>query len=265
MPIMSELLHDMEHSFILRTFESQTPFVIHSSGQHTNQSTMTHPSKTDCTEFWVFCNALWPSVWPVGVREGVIEFKCLFFLTADSKWPVVINAIFQRPPAVPLPFGLCKETVKQSVANTCDWYRYTDCDENQCWHNGHCPRINYSLWDIVLIIFIRSMFIFNSLRLRLNRRPLADDIFKCIFLNENEWILPSISLTFVLKVRMNIIPALVQIMAWRRPGDKPLSEPMMVSLLTHICITQPQWVNILDFYNNHKLCIYILFHDSKLL
>ena len=33
-------------------------------------------------------------------------------------------------------------------------------------------------------------------------------------------------------------------MAWRRPGDKPLSEPMMVSLLTHICVTQPQWVNI---------------------
>ena len=25
-------------------------------------------------------------------------------------------------------------------------------------------------------------------------------------------------------------------MAWRRPGDKPLSGPMMVSLLTHICI-----------------------------
>ena len=31
-------------------------------------------------------------------------------------------------------------------------------------------------------------------------------------------------------------------MAWRRPGDKPLSEPMMVSLLTHICVTRPQWV-----------------------
>ena len=39
------------------------------------------------------------------------------------------------------------------------------------------------------------------------------------------------------------IPSLVQIMAWRRPGDKPLSEPMMVSLLTYICITLPQWVN----------------------
>ena len=31
-------------------------------------------------------------------------------------------------------------------------------------------------------------------------------------------------------------------MAWRRPRDKPLSEPMMVSLLTHICVTRPQWV-----------------------
>ena len=29
---------------------------------------------------------------------------------------------------------------------------------------------------------------------------------------------------------------------FRRPGDKPLSEPMMVSLLTHICVTRPQWV-----------------------
>ena len=33
-------------------------------------------------------------------------------------------------------------------------------------------------------------------------------------------------------------------MAWCWPGDKPLSEPMMVSLLTHICVTRPQWVNI---------------------
>ena len=33
-------------------------------------------------------------------------------------------------------------------------------------------------------------------------------------------------------------------MAWRRPGDKPLSGPMMVSLLTHICVTRPQWVNV---------------------
>ena len=32
-------------------------------------------------------------------------------------------------------------------------------------------------------------------------------------------------------------------MAWRCPGEKPLSEPMLISLPTHICVTRPQWVN----------------------
>ena len=35
---------------------------------------------------------------------------------------------------------------------------------------------------------------------------------------------------------INNIPALVEIMAWRRPGDKPLSELMMDSLLTHLSL-----------------------------
>ena len=52
-----------------------------------------------------------------------------------------------------------------------------------------------------------------------------------------------ISLKFVPRGPIIIIPALVQIMTWRRPGDKPLSELMMTSLLTHICVTSPQWVN----------------------
>ena len=55
----------------------------------------------------------------------------------------------------------------------------------------------------------------------------ADDIFKCIFLNEKVWISIKISLKFVPKGPINNIPTLVQIMAWRRPGDKPLSEPKM--------------------------------------
>ena len=54
----------------------------------------------------------------------------------------------------------------------------------------------------------------------------------------------NISMKFVPKVLINNIPALVQIMACRHPGGKPLSEQMMVSLLTHICVTLPQWVNI---------------------
>ena len=84
----------------------------------------------------------------------------------------------------------------------------------------------------------------DTLRPRQNGRHFADDIFKCIFSNENVWILIKISLKFVPKGPINNNPALVQIMAWRRSGDKPLFEPMMVSLLTHICVTRPQWVNL---------------------
>ena len=83
---------------------------------------------------------------------------------------------------------------------------------------------------------------FNTLRPRQNGRHFADDVFKCIFLNKNVWIPIKISLKFVPNCSINNIPSLFQIMAWRRPGDKPLSEPMMVSSLTHICDTRPQWV-----------------------
>ena len=92
------------------------------------------------------------------------------------------------------------------------------------------------------------LYILNTLRPRQNGRHFPDNIFRCIFLNENVWISISISLKFVLKGSINTIPALVQIMAWRPPGYKPLSEPRMVSLLTHICITRPQWVIIAQVY-----------------
>ena len=49
--------------------------------------------------------------------------------------------------------------------------------------------------------------------------------------NENVSISIDISLKFVPRGQINNIPSFVQIMAWRRPGDKPLSEPMMVSSL----------------------------------
>ena len=44
-------------------------------------------------------------------------------------------------------------------------------------------------------------------------------------------------------------------MAWRRPGDKPLSEPMMVSLPMHICVTRPQWVNQQALKRIGKPCV----------
>ena len=69
----------------------------------------------------------------------------------------------------------------------------------------------------------------NTLRPKHNGRHFPDNTLKPIFLNENIRISNKISFKFVPKVPINNIPALVHIMAWRRSGDKPLSEPMMVS------------------------------------
>ena len=57
-----------------------------------------------------------------------------------------------------------------------------------------------------------------------------------------------ISLKFIPKGLINNIPALVQIMAWCWPDDKPLSEPVVVRLPTHICITR------LNELRNYDLC-----------
>ena len=82
----------------------------------------------------------------------------------------------------------------------------------------------------------------NTLRPRHNGRHFANDIFNWIFSNENVWTSINILLKFVPKGQINNIPSLVQMMAWSRPSDKPLSEPMMVSSLEHICVTRSQWV-----------------------
>ena len=129
------------------------------------------------------------------------------------------------------------------------------------WNNIHSEQEVINNWSLnfhvnentslQIWVIAKKMFItvpadalaINTLRPRQNGCHFADDTFKRIFLNENVWIPIKISLKFVPKSPINNIPALVQIMAWRCLGDKPLSEPMMVSLPTHICVTQPQWVN----------------------
>ena len=66
-----------------------------------------------------------------------------------------------------------------------------------------------------------------TLTQRQNGWYFPDGIFRCIFLNENDWILNAILLEFVPKGPIDNNTAFVQIMGWRRVGDKSLSEPMM--------------------------------------
>ena len=110
-----------------------------------------------------------------------------------------------------------------------------------------------------------TSFKINSLRCLEFSRFMVQHIRSKIFsnaicLNANVWISIKILLNFVLKGSINKIPTLVHTMAWRRPGDKPLSEPMMLSLLTHICVTQHQWVKTaVVFLDGHPNLWFILF------
>ena len=88
------------------------------------------------------------------------------------------------------------------------------------------PNIIHILWVQLICL--------NTLTPRQDGRHSVDDIFKCIFLNENVRIPIKFSLKFVLKVPIDNKPALVQIMASRLTGDKPLSEPM-VAYFTNAC------------------------------
>ena len=122
------------------------------------------------------------------------------------------------------------------------------CQYYCCRWPGSARIEGISSYDIDLICLVYSSFStrrMNTLRLRQHGRHFPD-IFKCIWFNENVWILIKISPKFVSKGPIDNIPASVQIMAWHQPGDKPLSEPIMVSLLMHICITRPRWMNTLE-------------------
>ena len=143
-------------------------------------------------------------------------------------------------------FLLCFLKLMENTSETLQLRRkYSKAHHGQL--NTHkMPRYDAALAHCNNYTHLRQCYhVLNTLRPRQDGRHFADDIFKCIFLNENALIANKISLKFVSKGPITNIPSLVQLMAWRRPGDKSLSEPMMVSLPTHICVTRPQWVKCL--------------------
>ena len=94
---------------------------------------------------------------------------------------------------------------------------------------GHVEAFSALMPRWMVAVFLWSPWnSVNTIRPRQDGCYFADGVLKCIFYNENVWISLKISLRFVPKGLINNIPALVQIMAWRRPGDKPLSEPMLL-------------------------------------
>ena len=105
---------------------------------------------------------------------------------------------------------------------------------NMCYGFGkcyiHCKRIRVIPYSNDVSIWFGGNKTFNpvdTLRPRQTGPHVANDMFKCIFLNENVWISIKISPKFVSRGAINNMPTLVQIMAWGRPGNKRLSGSMI--------------------------------------
>ena len=78
-----------------------------------------------------------------------------------------------------------------------------------------------------MLMALSLVYVLTHLPLDKMAAILAADNFKCIFLNGNDRIPIRISLKFVPISPIDNKAALVQVMAWRRTGDKPLSEPTL--------------------------------------
>ena len=79
----------------------------------------------------------------------------------------------------------------------------------------------------------------NSFSPGQNGRHSADDMFKPIFLNVNFLISENVSTKYVPWGLIDNMSTLVQIIARRRPGDKPLSEQMLTQFTdAYICGTR---------------------------
>ena len=215
-------------------------------------SRVTCPVEHDDIIKWKHFPLYWPFVW--GIHRSTLVQVMAWCRQATSHsvnqcWPV--NSPHKGQWCGSLMFSLiCALNKRLSIQSRGWWFETTWCP---LWR--HCNEAKFGLsnmtsnhmdqwWPSSGPSSRLAATLFNTLRPRQNGCRFADDTFKRIFLNENVRISIKISLKFVPKGPINNIPALVQIMARRRSGDKPLSEPMIVTLLTHICVTRPQWVNI---------------------
>ena len=77
---------------------------------------------------------------------------------------------------------------------------------------------------------VRTVYI-NSSPPGQNDHYFADDIFICIFVKQRWCILIEVSVKLVLNGPIDNNPALVKIRAWRRIGNKSLSEPMLTGFI----------------------------------
>ena len=177
-----------------------------------NSSALAIELLQSCTKPSIFmCQNLWPATW----MEFKLRDHCGYGL---SQWEVLLYHVYNTFFHWPSPYT--------------EW-----------------SLIPFPIYNSLTSNFLHHNWNFNSNNILTHwgcnkiAAILQTTFSKCTFLKENVLISIKISLKLIPKGPINNILALAQIMAWHRPDDKPLSEPMTIILLTHICVTRPQWVN----------------------
>ena len=129
-------------------------------------------------------------------------------------------------------WGFCNPSI--GLTNVCPWYVIARYWKDVVYWNStlHAdrwrPDVARTNGIIGLDTDLLCLGILNSSLHGQNDRHFADDIFKCIFMNENICTSIQFSLKSVPKHPTINKTALVQVMAWRRSGDKPLLEPIPI-------------------------------------
>ena len=156
-----------------------------------------------------------------------------YMWNVSSRWPRVFHVIWDNKATYVFSLsGTGITLIKMDIGKYIDTWEFTipmwasqALFLNNLFHTAatSCsPRLAvilacYEIFVVFLVPLIASVL--NTLKPRQNGRHFADDTFNRIFVNENVRIPMKISLKFVAKGIINNLPALVQIMAWRRPGD----------------------------------------------
>ena len=124
------------------------------------------------------------------------------------------------------------KTEKVNICGKCYWnyvvwekYRNYDCK----W-SGIRTSVDSILINVIVAGPTQQELISSS-PFGQNGYHFTDDSFKCIFKNEKFCILIQISLKFVPKGPIESKSELLQVMAWRWTGDKPLPEPMLTQFI----------------------------------
>ena len=108
------------------------------------------------------------------------------------------------------------------VLNKLWYWEYRKSKTHRFYVIGGLPTFRVSIMP-----YVHNSYV-NTLSTEQNGHHFAEDIFKCTSVNKNAW-----KFHWSLWVPLENKPTMVQVMAWCRPGDRPLFESILSKHYSH--------------------------------